>query len=64
MAALASYNGGETRLSGWRRTFKPADEPALAIELIGPMETRRYVKRVLDSMTAYKTLAGEEGKEQ
>ncbi|MCK4351301.1 MAG: lytic transglycosylase domain-containing protein, partial [Candidatus Krumholzibacteria bacterium] len=62
VAALASYNGGETRLSRWRKTFKPVDEPVLAIELIGPMETRRYVKRVLDSMTAYTTLAREEGK--
>ncbi len=62
VAALASYNGGETRLSGWRRTFKPADDPLLAIELIGLMETRRYVKRVLDSMTAYRTLAREEEK--
>ncbi len=60
VAALASYNGGETRLSGWRKAFEPADEPILAIELIGPMETRRYVKRVLDSMTAYSTLAREE----
>jgi soluble lytic murein transglycosylase len=61
VAALASYNGGETHLSRWRKTFKPVDEPVLAIELIGPMETRRYVKRVLDSMTAYTTLAREEG---
>ena len=53
VAALASYNGGETRLSGWRKNFDPAGQPLLAIEMIGPRETRRYVKRVLDSMTNY-----------
>lgn len=57
VAALASYNGGETRLSGWRKNFDPADQPLFAIEMIGPRETRRYVKRVLDSMTSYRTMA-------
>ena len=57
VAALASYNGGETRLSGWRRSFDPAGHPILAIEMIGPRETRRYVKRVLDSMTSYRSMA-------
>jgi soluble lytic murein transglycosylase len=57
VAALASYNGGETRLSGWRNNFDPATKPLLAIEMIGPRETRRYVKRVLDSMTSYKMIA-------
>jgi soluble lytic murein transglycosylase len=56
VASLASYNGGETRLGGWKKTFGPAADPVLAVELIGPMETRRYVKRVLDSMTAYAML--------
>jgi soluble lytic murein transglycosylase len=57
VAALASYNGGETRLSGWRKRFDPAEHPLLAIEMIGPRETRRYVKRVLDSMTSYRSMA-------
>lgn len=57
VAALASYNGGETRLSRWRKNFAPADRPLLAIEMIGPRETRRYVKRVLDSMASYRTIA-------
>jgi tetratricopeptide (TPR) repeat protein len=57
VAALASYNGGETRLSGWRKKFDPAGKPILAIEMIGPRETRRYVKRVLDSMANYRIMA-------
>jgi soluble lytic murein transglycosylase-like protein len=57
VAALASYNGGETRLSGWRKSFDPAGQPILAIEMIGPRETRRYVKRVLDSMTNYRRIS-------
>jgi len=57
VAALASYNGGETRLSGWRNNFDPTTQPLLAIEMIGPRETRRYVKRVLDSMTSYRMIA-------
>ena len=57
VAALASYNGGETRLSGWRKKFDPASQPLLAIEMIGPRETRRYVKRVLDTMASYRTMA-------
>jgi soluble lytic murein transglycosylase len=60
VAALASYNGGEGRMSKWRKTFTPADDPILAVELIGPKETRRYVKRVLDSMAAYQMLVSEE----
>ncbi len=57
VAALAYYNGGETRLSKWRKKFDPAGEPLLAIEMIGPRETRRYVKRVLDSMASYWDMA-------
>jgi len=57
VAALASYNGGETRLRRWRESFDPAAQPILAIEMIGPRETRRYVKRVLDSMSNYKRIS-------
>ena len=60
VAALAYYNGGETRLSGWRKRFDPSGKPLLAIEMIGPRETRRYVKRVLDSMASYRGMAGGE----
>lgn len=54
VAALAAYNGGEKRLSSWRESFDPATQPLFAVELIGPRETRRYVKRVLDSMSSYR----------
>jgi soluble lytic murein transglycosylase len=57
VASLAAYNGGETRLAGWRKKFDPAGTPILAIEMIGPRETRRYVKRVLDSMASYRKMA-------
>ena len=63
VAALASYNGGETRLSRWRKSFEPSDHPLLAIEMIGPRETRRYVKRVLDSMANYRSLATSDGEQ-
>jgi tetratricopeptide (TPR) repeat protein len=57
VAALAAYNGGETRLARWRKIFKPTEEPMVAIEMIGPRETRRYVKKVLDTMAVYRAIA-------
>jgi soluble lytic murein transglycosylase len=57
VAALAAYNGGETRLKRWRRLFRPSDQPIAALELIGPRETRRYVKKVLDTMAVYRAIA-------
>ncbi len=57
VTALASYNGGETRLRKWKESFDPAAQPVLAIEMIGPRETRRYVKRVLDTMSNYRRIS-------
>ncbi len=57
VAALAAYNGGETRTAGWRKTFKPLENPMISIELIGLSETRDYVRRVLNSLAAYRSLS-------
>jgi len=57
VAALAAYNGGETRTAGWRKTFKPLENPMISIELIGLSETRNYVRRILNSLAAYRSLS-------
>jgi soluble lytic murein transglycosylase len=53
VAALASYNAGHGRMKKWKKNFRPRSDPLAALELIGPNETRRYVRRVLDTMSAY-----------
>lgn len=53
VAALAAYNAGHGRMRSWKKKFRPQSDPLAALELIGPAETRRYVRRVLDSMAAY-----------
>ncbi len=53
VAALASYNAGHGRMRSWKKRYHPDKDPLAAIEMIGPSETRQYVRRVLDSMTAY-----------
>lgn len=53
VGALAAYNAGHGRMRGWKKKFSPHDDPMAAMELIGPSETRQYVRRVLDSMSAY-----------
>jgi len=53
VAALASYNAGHGRMRSWKKRFHPDRDPLAAIELIGPSETRQYVRRVLDTMAAY-----------
>jgi len=62
IAALASYNGGHGRMARWRENFRPAENPLVALELIGPRETRQYVKKVLDSYAAYAAMARGEGR--
>ena len=59
VAALAAYNGGEGRLSRWRKQFDPAGDPMVAMELIGPRETRLYAAKVLESLWFYHSSAGE-----
>jgi soluble lytic murein transglycosylase len=56
VAALAAFNAGHGRMSSWKKRFKPSEDPLAAIELIGPEETRHYVRRVLDTMAAYERL--------
>ncbi len=53
VAALAAYNAGHGRMRSWKKKFRPQTDPLAALELIGPSETRRYVRRALDSMAAY-----------
>lgn len=53
VAALAAYNAGHGRMRSWKKRFHPDRDPLAAIELIGPSETRQYVRRVLDSMAVY-----------
>ena len=53
VAALAAYNAGHGRMRTWKKKFRPHTDPLAALELIGPSETRRYVRRTLDSMEAY-----------
>lgn len=59
IGALASYNGGEGRMARWKENFEPAINPLVALELIGPRETRLYVKKVLDAHSAYAAMARE-----
>lgn len=56
VTALASYNAGHARLASWIKQFEPERNPMIAIEMIGIKETRAYVKRVLDTMAAYRSL--------
>ncbi len=53
VAALAAYNAGHGRMRSWKKRLSPHMDPLAAVELIGPSETRQYVRRVLDSMAAY-----------
>lgn len=55
VGALAAYNAGAARMSRWKNTFVPSDDPMTAIEMIGIEETREYVRRVLESMSAYRS---------
>jgi soluble lytic murein transglycosylase len=57
VAALAAYNAGHGRMESWKKRYRPHDDPLAALELIGPSETRQYVRRVLESMATYTRLA-------
>jgi tetratricopeptide (TPR) repeat protein len=59
IAGLAAYNAGNARMKKWKKTFEPAKNPLIAIEMIGLRETRRYVRRVLDCMAVYRSIAKE-----
>jgi soluble lytic murein transglycosylase len=62
IGALASYNGGEGRMARWKENFEPLRNPLVALELIGPRETRLYVKKVLDARAAYAAIAREKAR--
>jgi len=62
IGALAAYNGGEGKMATWNESFQPAVDPLAAIEMIGPRETRQYVKKVLESLSAFRAIADEQGK--
>ena len=56
VGALAAYNAGEGKMAPWKKNFDPVDMPIVALEMIGPRETRLYVKKVLDALSAYRTM--------
>ena len=56
VGALAAYNAGEGKIAPWKKNFDPVDMPVVALEMIGPRETRLYVKKVLDALSAYRTM--------
>ena len=58
IGALAAYNGGEGRMAAWSANFRPSENPVVAIEMIGPRETRLYVKKVLETLSAYRAISG------
>lgn len=64
VGALASYNAGNAKMSSWRKHFPPAEDPLMALEMIGIRETREYVRRVLDSMVAYGSLSKVEAEDR
>jgi soluble lytic murein transglycosylase len=55
VGALAAYNGGENKMAGWKKSFDPNQSPLIALEMIGPAETRGYVVKVLESMLLYRS---------
>ncbi|MDD4857829.1 MAG: lytic transglycosylase domain-containing protein, partial [Candidatus Krumholzibacteria bacterium] len=62
VGALAAYNAGDARMARWKQTFDPALDPMTAIEMIGPEETREYVREVLEALCFYRTLGVEREK--
>jgi soluble lytic murein transglycosylase len=54
-AALASYNGGKTRVDEWL-TWGPFSEPAEFVETIPISETRTYVQAVLRNAWMYRRI--------
>lgn len=59
---MAAYNAGEGRLQGWLGGELKGlrNDPLLFIESIPIAETRRYVKKVLTNLWAYRARLGQE----
>lgn len=57
--ALASYNGGRTRVLKWRE-WGPFNEPAEMVETIPLNQTRDYVQIILRNADLYRRLYGAE----
>ncbi|MDX6750130.1 lytic transglycosylase domain-containing protein (plasmid) [Geminicoccaceae bacterium 1502E] len=59
---MAAYNAGEGRLQGWlEKDLKGVgNDPLLFVESIPIAETRRYVKKVLTNLWAYRARLGQE----
>jgi len=58
VSVLASYNAGRGRMKRWIHKYKPWKNSMCAVETIGPIETRNFVRRVIGSLFAYLNLYG------
>jgi len=58
VSVLASYNAGRGRMKRWIHKYKPWKNSMCAVEAIGPLETRNFVRRVIGSLFAYLNLYG------
>lgn len=59
LAAIAAYNGGENAVKRWVDGLGEQPEFDLFAEQIGYTETRRYVKKVLGTVMAYRYVYGD-----
>lgn len=58
-AVIAGYNGGAEAVERWLSAYDSPPEPDRFAEDIGYTETRRYVRRVLGYMQAYRYVYGD-----
>ena len=59
VAAIAAYNGGETAVARWVEGLGGKPEFDHFAEQIGYTETRRYVRKVLGVVMAYRHVYGD-----
>lgn len=59
-AVIASYNGGETAVRRWLEAYEGPPEFDEFAEDVGYTETRKYVKRVLGFVMAYRWVYGDQ----
>ena len=53
VSVLASYNAGRGRMKKWIKRYRPLNNSMCAVETIGPVETRNFVRRVVGSLFSY-----------